>query len=185
MSVDELKDQLKGYKLKGKTGFTLTQANRPTYVFQVQGLMSEMLGEGCNDLADGDSGVEGRGVRRRKDADNDQGGVTAGKKRKTKVKMISYKGWEWPANKKFEIEKLIGKMVAEGEVPGRVNIKAGTVLYKVLWKDFPPEIATWEEESSIHDDYIDEYEAGLDAEEEAESEGESEGEESDTADGAD
>eukprot|EP00966_Prymnesium_polylepis_P093391 2161782-Prymnesium_polylepis.1 len=32
--------------------------------------MSEALGEGCNDLADGDSDVEGRGVRRRKDADN-------------------------------------------------------------------------------------------------------------------
>ena len=31
-----------------------------------------------------------------------------------------------------------------GEVPGRANVKAGTVLYKVLWKDFPPEIATWE-----------------------------------------
>ena len=47
------------------------------------------------------------------------------------------------------------------------------MLYKVLWKDFPPEIATWEEEKSIHDDFIDEYEAGLEAEDEEESDDES------------
>eukprot|EP00966_Prymnesium_polylepis_P077184 1788044-Prymnesium_polylepis.1 len=132
--------------------------------------MSEALGEGCNDLADGNSGVEGRGVRRRKDADN-AGEPNQRKKSKSKVKMVQYKGWEWPANKKFEIEKLIGKMVAEGEVPGRQNIEAGTVLYKVLWVGFPPEIATWEEESGIHDDFIDAYEASLEAEAELEVDG--------------
>lgn len=161
------KDQLKGYRLKGKSGFMLTQANRSAYVLQVQSLMSEMLGEGCNDLADGDSGVEGRGVRRRKESDNHEVGHKA-KKAKSKVKMVSYKGWEWQADQKFEIEKLIGKMVSTGEVPGRGSVKAGTVLYKVLWKDFPPEIATWEEESAIHDDYIDDYDAGLEAETEME-----------------
>eukprot|EP00966_Prymnesium_polylepis_P334578 7389947-Prymnesium_polylepis.1 len=136
MGVEELKDQLKGYKLQGKTGFKLTHEKRADYVLQVQSLMSEALGEGSNDLKDGESGVEGRGVRRRKHADN--GDEPEKKKRKSKVKMASWKGWEWPANKKFEIDKLIGKMVAEGEVPGRSNVKAGTVLYKVLWKDFPP-----------------------------------------------
>ena len=178
MGTEELKDQLKGYKLKGKSGFTLTQANRAAYVLQVQSLMSEMLGEGCNDLADSESGVEGRGVRRRKESDNHEVGHKA-KKAKSKLKMVSYKGWEWPANKKFEIEKLIGKMVSQGEVPGRANVKAGTVLYKVLWKDFPPEIATWEEESCVHDDYIDQYEAELEAEEELEG-GESDGEASES-----
>ena len=29
------KDQLKGYRLKGKSGFMLTQANRSAYVLQV------------------------------------------------------------------------------------------------------------------------------------------------------
>lgn len=45
---------------------------------------------------------------------------------------------------------LIGKMVADsGEVPGRTGVPAGTVLYKVLWAGFPPEIATREEEDDI------------------------------------
>ena len=111
MSIDQLKDELKGYKLKGKSGFTVTQANRPSYVLQVQALMSEMLGAGCNDLKDGDSGVEGRGVRRRKDADN-PGEPNQKKKAKSRGKMVTYKGWEWAANQKFEIEKLIGKMTS-------------------------------------------------------------------------
>ena len=42
------------------------------------------------------------------------------------------------------------------------------MLYKVLWRGYPPEIATWEEVSIIHGDFIDEYEAGLEAEEELE-----------------
>ena len=29
------------------------------------------------------------------------------------------------------------------------KVPAGTVLYKVLWEGFPPEIATWEEEDQI------------------------------------
>ena len=42
--------------------------------------------------------------------------------------------------------------------------------YKVLWKGYPPEIATWELESGIHDDFIDEYEAAIEAEAELEAE---------------
>ena len=92
------------------------------------------------------------------------------KKARSKRKIISYLGWEWYKTEKFEIEKLIGKMTAVGpsSVPGRSGIKAGTVLYKVLWRGYPPEIATWEEVSIIHDDFIDEYEAGLEAGEELE-----------------
>ena len=47
----------------------------------------------------------------------------------------------------FDIERLIGKMVADGKtpVPGRTNVLAGTILYKVLWEGYPPDIATWEE----------------------------------------
>ena len=63
MSVDDLKarkvqgpahslnQRIKGYKLQGKTGFALTQKIEPRslqVVLQVQALMSEALGEGCN-----------------------------------------------------------------------------------------------------------------------------------------
>ena len=47
------------------------------------------------------------------------------------------------------------------------------VYYKVLWATFPPEAATWERESSIHDDFIDAYEtemAKMEAEEDLEAE---------------
>ena len=37
-------------------------------------------------------------------------------------------------------------------------MKAGTVLYRVLWEGFPEEIATWEDADNIHDDYIDAFE---------------------------
>ena len=78
----------------------------------------------------------------------------------------------------FNIESLIGKMVAEEGVviPGRTNVAPGTVLYRVLWKDFPPEIATWEDEDTIHDDFINAYEERLEVEGEGEGEGDSESE---------
>jgi hypothetical protein len=90
-----------------------------------------------------------------------------GGKRRKKANIVSLHGWEWDASEEFEIERLIGKMVTDGgEVPGREGeaIPAGTVLYKVLWVGFPPEIATWEEEDDIpcgEQDFVAEYEAGL------------------------
>jgi hypothetical protein len=109
-------------------------------------------------------GVEGRGVRRRKVG----GAGSKGKKRGLGSKICSLHGWEWGADELFEIDRLIGRMVADGgDVPGRGVIPAGTVLYKVLWAGFPPEIATWEEEDDIlcgEVDFVAQYEAGLEAE---------------------
>ena len=34
----------------------------------------------------------------------------------------------------------------------------------MLWEGFPPEFASWEPESEIHDDFIEEYEASMEAE---------------------
>ena len=58
-------------------------------------------------------------------------------------------------------------------------LTACVLCLQVLWQGYPPEVATWEEESAIHDEYIDQYEADLEAEaeleaREAEEDGESE-----------
>ena len=53
---------------------------------------------------------------------------------------------------------------------GKKKTTKEVVYYKVLWSTFPPEAATWELESEIHDDFIDEYEAQMEAEEELEAE---------------
>lgn len=56
------------------------------------------------------------------------------------------------------------------------------IYYTVLWEDFPPEFASWEPESKIHDDMIDEYEASMEAEAELETEEEADDEEDDMDD---
>ena len=65
-----------------------------------------------------------------------------GKKKKAKRKRgwVYLNGWGWDPTEEFVIERLIGKMVADGgDVPGREGeeIAAGTVLYKVLWEGWP------------------------------------------------
>ena len=76
--------------------------------------------------------------------------------------------WEWDSTQEFIIERLIGRMVADGttDVPGRGRMKAGTVLYKVLWEGWPEELATWEEEEDIpcgEVDFVTLYEAAQEA----------------------
>ena len=110
-------------------------------------------------------------MRRRKAADNPQ---PKRKQKRKRAKIVSMRVgdavWEWDSTEEFEIERLIGRMVADGsDVPGRApgSIAAGTVLYRVLWAGWPPEIATWEEEESIpcgEVDFVAQYEAALAAE---------------------
>ena len=97
-------------------------------------------------------------------------GAGGGKRqKKSKGKNWVVQGeWEWDSSADFIIERLIGKMVADGktEVPGRARIKAGTVLYKVLWEGWPEELATWEEEEDIpcgEEDFVAQYEAAQEA----------------------
>jgi hypothetical protein len=119
MGNDELSDQLKIFKLlEKKTGFCVT-GTRIELVMRLQNILFEKFGASSNDLPDGDSGVTGRGVRRRK-ADGATG-KAKGKKRK-KSTIVVMGEWEWDSTEEFEIEMLIGKMVVtdgETEVPGR------------------------------------------------------------------
>ena len=138
---------------------------------QLQSLIFEKFGAGANDLADGDDGASGRAVRPRKAEPEGRKG-----KGKRGRNIVSLHGWEWDSEEEFVIDRLIGKMVADGgEVPGRSNVPAGTVLYKVLWEGFPPEHATWEDEENLPAALIEAFEEGL--EEEEIEDGESDGEE--------
>lgn len=93
------------------------------------------------------------------------------KKKKQKTRQIvELNGYEWYADEKFEIDRLLDKKVEQVTVGKKKKRKQEIIYYKVLWKNWPPEIATWEPESSIHDDFIDEYEAAMDAEAELEAE---------------
>ena len=84
MGVEDLQDQLKKRKLLGKTGFALSLPNRTAYVLQLQTLLLE-ANEAANDLEDGDSGIDGRSVRRH--------ATVRGRKRRRGLR--SYMGSEW------------------------------------------------------------------------------------------
>ena len=92
----------------------------------------------ANDLEPGDDGLWGQGLRRRRTA-GEGAGVGSSKRQKKGKKWVVQGEWEWDSSQEFIIERLIGRMVADGttEVPGRAGIKAGTVLYKVLWEGWP------------------------------------------------
>ena len=57
LAIPALQDQLKARKLKGETGFTVTQKDREAYVLQLQALIFEAHGAQANDLDDGDAGT--------------------------------------------------------------------------------------------------------------------------------
>eukprot|EP00965_Chrysotila_dentata_P011290 368024-Pleurochrysis_carterae.AAC.1 len=63
MVVEDLRDQLKKHKALGKTGFVVSQPNRMAYALQLQTLLLEADEEASN-LDDGDSGFNGRNIRR-------------------------------------------------------------------------------------------------------------------------
>jgi len=140
MNNQNLAEQLKNLKLVlGRDIKEASLPNRKAYVILIQTLLFTEFSVGANNLGDCDDGYGGDGVRKRK----------ASKKRGS-GKLIKYLGFEWYANEEFEIDHLIDHMVADGGiVPGRTDVAAGTVLYLVLWKRFPPEIATWEVSSRL------------------------------------
>ena len=58
--------------------------------------------------------------------------------------------------------------ISEGK--SQTGFNKGTKLYRIVWKGYLPEAATWEPASNIGDDILAEYEASLEAEAELEAE---------------
>jgi len=160
MVGDELVDQLRKHKLLGKKGFTVTQPNREAYFLQLQTLLLE-ADPAANDLADGDSGITGRGIRKKS-----AGG--GGKRKKKKKGVIYYMDYEWTEEEEddFEVSAIVGKVVADGKATyaNQGKAKVGTVLYRVVWKDFPPDLVWYEPEDNLGKGYLKEYEARVAAE---------------------
>ena len=100
VSVTDLQDQLKYHKLVRKaTGFTVTQPNRKAYVLQLQALLTEAHGMAANDLPEGESGIEGRGLKKRKAVSNG-GSKKRGKKQQ---KLSNDCGDTWDEDEEFEV----------------------------------------------------------------------------------
>eukprot|EP00962_Isochrysis_galbana_P051251 scaffold22626_cov108-Isochrysis_galbana.AAC.2 len=110
MGIDDLKDQLKKHKLNGKTGFNVSHPNRTAYVLLLQTLLLQ-ADSSANDLPEGDSGIEGRNIKRK--ARVAGGGK---KKRKRPAGVTEYMGYEWTKEEEdeFEVEAIVGKVVADG-----------------------------------------------------------------------
>ena len=175
---DGLSDQLKIWKkVEKKEGAKKTTGTRPELIRALQPLILEKFGATANDLEADDEGLYCEALKRKK-------AEPAGGKRKRKKAMVSWGEWEWDPKAEFIIERLIGRMVADGgEVPGRTNVPAGIVLYKVLWDGWPEEIATWEDEDDIpcgEVDFVAEYDKSLETAEAdgAEADGDSSDDES-------
>mmetsp|Transcript_35568 Transcript_35568/g.107115 ORF Transcript_35568/g.107115 Transcript_35568/m.107115 type:complete len:127 (+) Transcript_35568:4037-4417(+) len=58
------------------------------------------------------------------------------------------------------------QVVADGKATyaNQGKAKVGTVLYRVVWKDFPPDLVWYEPEDNLGEGYLKEYEARVAAE---------------------
>ena len=156
LRTDELITQMKVWKhIVCDPAAKRTTGSRTELVRALQPLILARFGPQANNLRAGDDGLYCEALRRRGER------ASGGKRRR----MVRWGQWEWDANAEFIIERIMDRMVADGgEVPGRTGVKAGTVLYKVLWDGWPEEIATWEDEDNIplgEVDFIAEFEARL------------------------
>ena len=147
MRNDELADQLRIHKLillNKEVG--RTAGSRTELVKSLQPLIIAKFGPSAYDLEAGDEGLWGQGLRRRR-AEGSK------RQRKASSRWVVQGDWEWDSSLDYQIDRLTGRMVADGKtpIPGRDchRIKPGTVLYRVLWEGWPEELSTWEEEDDI------------------------------------
>ncbi|KAL1507568.1 hypothetical protein AB1Y20_007188 [Prymnesium parvum] len=179
LSCDDLKDQLKAWRLKLGVGasFAVTQANRTAYVLQVQALLAAEYGKAANDLEQGDAGTDGRGVLRKRNKDKPPG--AAGRKRKARSDVVEYDGYEWAADEEFDLDAIVDKQVADGEriFANLGKVSKGILVYRLVFKGFPPDMEWWEPRSEVGKAALEEFEAALSreaAEKEAEESAEAE-----------
>jgi hypothetical protein len=155
---EDLKDQLKKHKLMGKSKakFTATQPNRTAYVLQLQTLLLE-ADPNANDLPAGDSGIEGRNIKRKS-----SGG---GSSRKRKKGMVYYMDYEWTAEEEdtFEVETIVGMITADGTTSyaNQGKAKKGTILYRIVWKDYPPDLVWYEPAGNLGEELIAAFDARM------------------------
>ena len=106
--------------------------------------------------------------------------------KKRKAGWNEFNGYWWQDDETFDIERILDKKVELRKVGrGKKQSTKEFIFYKILWEDFPPECATWEPADSIHDGFIDEYEAALEAEADLEAEEERDLAEDEVEDGQD
>ena len=121
---DDLKDQLKKHKLLGKTGFTVSLPNRTALVLQLQALLNEADPLGANDLEDGDSGIEGRAVRRKAAAPAGGRGRGRGKRKKVQT----YMGYEWDHCADYNLDAIVGHVVTDGAAEYANQVRSPALL---------------------------------------------------------
>ena len=148
----------------GKKGFTLTQSSRTAYVLQLQTLLLE-ADPTANDLEDGDSGIDGRSVKRKAKTAGTKGGVKKkGKKRKSDEDddVIYYMDYSWTTEEEesFTVDAIVGKVVADGKSKYANQGKAakGEILYRIVWKDYPPDLVWYEPAENLGSELLSEYE---------------------------
>ena len=105
----------------GRTLELVRSLNRTARVLALQALMLE-ADPAANDLEDGDSGIEGRGIKRKARAGKDQDAEAEGapkkkKKKKKGPKMNEWMGYEWTTQEEadFKVEAVVGKVIADGK----------------------------------------------------------------------
>eukprot|EP00965_Chrysotila_dentata_P233873 6199847-Pleurochrysis_carterae.AAC.1 len=125
------------------------------YVLQLQTLLHLKANEDADDLEDGGSGIDGRGVRRR--------ATVRGRKRSRGLR--SYMGYERTEEEEeaFEVEAVVGKVVADGRTAyaNKGRVAAGVVLYRIVWQGYPPDLVWYEPGEKLGSELLRELEQSL------------------------
>jgi len=124
---------------------------------------------GANDLDPGDSGIVGRNIKRKASSSMAAGGGGGGGSKKRKQPcMIYYMDYAWTAEEEdgFEVEAIVGVVTADGRTSyaNQGKAKAGTILFRIVWKDYPPDMIWYEPAENVGTELREQFEARMAAE---------------------